>query len=75
LGYNIIMEKLDLKKCDACSEGPPDWRYSCRECKNEFTMPAPKGPSEEKERACPKCHSKNIERIGLVKSEACPPGG
>jgi hypothetical protein len=38
-------------------------------------MLAPKGPSDERSRACPECNSKNIERVDIVKSEACPPGG
>lgn len=69
------MEKPDEEKCAACPMGPPDWVYLCGECGVKFNMPAPKGPSEEKNRACPKCQSKNIERIDLAKSEACPPGG
>jgi len=69
------MAELDINKCSACSLGPPNWRYQCRECKNKFEMPAPSGPADEKSRACPICRGKNIERVSLVKSEACPPGG
>ncbi|MDD5339539.1 MAG: hypothetical protein PHG35_09110 [Dehalococcoidales bacterium] len=69
------MGKPGPKKCAACKLGPPDWRYTCQECKNEFIMPAPMGPSEEEARVCPKCKSKNIKRTDIVKSEACPPGG
>ena len=67
--------KPGVKKCKACSFGPPDWQYRCRQCRNVFVMPAPKGPSDEKNRKCPKCGSADIERTDLVKSEACPPGG
>jgi hypothetical protein len=38
-------------------------------------MPVPKGPSDEKRRVCPECKSADIERTGVVKAEACPPGG
>jgi DNA-directed RNA polymerase subunit RPC12/RpoP len=69
------MAKLDAKKCAACPLGPPDWVYKCGGCGAKFNLPAPKGPAEEKSRACPKCASKNIKRIDTVKSEACPPGG
>ncbi|MFA5307944.1 MAG: hypothetical protein WC370_00475 [Dehalococcoidales bacterium] len=69
------MAELNEKKCAACSLGPPDWVYKCEECGNEFTLPAPKGPAEEKSRVCPECHGKNIKRTDLVKSESCPPGG
>jgi DNA-directed RNA polymerase subunit RPC12/RpoP len=69
------MEKLNEEKCLACKLGPPDWIYSCGECGAKFNVPVPKGPSEEKEHACPKCRSKKIKRIDMVKSEACAPGG
>jgi len=38
-------------------------------------MPAPKGPAEEKRRACPGCGSKDIAVTNLGEGEACPPGG
>ncbi len=63
------------KECLACSLGPPEWHYICQACKNEFTMPVPKGPSEEKSRVCPRCKSADIRRIKSEKTEACPPGG
>ncbi|OGO01245.1 MAG: hypothetical protein A2Y90_03685 [Chloroflexi bacterium RBG_13_52_12] len=69
------MPKVNAEKCSACELGPPDWRYICRRCKAEFSIPAPKGPADEKGRVCPKCKSADIERIKTVKSEACPPGG
>lgn len=69
------MAQLNEGNCLACPLGPPDWHYVCRRCKAEFTMPVPRGPSEEKNRACPKCKSADIERIKTAKSEACPPGG
>ena len=71
------MAKKQENKCLACpiTSGPPDWHYVCLACKTEFTLPVPKGPSDEKGRACPRCKSVNIERIKTVKSEACPPGG
>jgi DNA-directed RNA polymerase subunit RPC12/RpoP len=69
------MKKLNAKKCAACPLGPPDWQYICRRCKAKFTMPVPKGPSDEKGRVCPKCKSADIKRVDIVKSEACPPGG
>ena len=61
--------------CMACPLGPPDWHYRCGSCGNEFAMPVPKGPGEEKKRVCPKCQSREIKRLYTVKSEACPPGG
>ncbi|MBN1692191.1 MAG: hypothetical protein JW845_01380 [Dehalococcoidales bacterium] len=68
--------KLDETTIGAsCPLGPPDWRYRCKQCKHVFLMPAPKGPSEEKNRKCTKCGSAEIERIDLVTSEVCPPGG
>jgi DNA-directed RNA polymerase subunit RPC12/RpoP len=69
------MAEDNLEKCAACPLGPPAWRYKCGACGNEFEMPAPKGPSEEKGRVCPECKSPNIVRVDIVKSEACPPGG
>ena len=69
------MTKPNEENYAACSFGPPDWRYKCRQCKNVFTMPVPKGPSEEKSRTCPKCGSADIRRTDIVKSEVCPPGG
>jgi putative FmdB family regulatory protein len=68
-------KKSRREPCLACPLGPPDWHYKCRNCGNEFDMPVPKGPSEEKGRTCPKCRSKDIKRIFTVKSEVCPPGG
>jgi DNA-directed RNA polymerase subunit RPC12/RpoP len=69
------MTKPEKTLCSSCPLGPPDWLYLCGQCQAKFSMPAPKGPSEEKSRACPKCQSKNIKLIDTVKSEACPPGG
>jgi len=69
------MAELNIEKCAACPLGPPDWRYKCNTCATKFEMPAPSGPSDEKSRGCPACKSHNIERVSLVKSEACPPGG
>ena len=69
------MKKPDVEKCNACSYGPPDWQYKCLDCNKKFKMPAPKGPSDEKNRGCPDCKSHNIKRINVIKSEACPPGG
>jgi DNA-directed RNA polymerase subunit RPC12/RpoP len=68
-------QKADVKSCPACPYGPPAWQYECQECGHKFQMPAPKGPTEAKSRACPECKSKNIKRLDIVKSEACPPGG
>jgi DNA-directed RNA polymerase subunit RPC12/RpoP len=65
----------DVNTCSACPLGPPAWHYKCRECEQEFEVPAPKGPSEERGHVCPRCKGKNIERVKTVKSEACPPGG
>jgi DNA-directed RNA polymerase subunit RPC12/RpoP len=67
--------KINPEKCAACPLGPPPWRYRCGACSAVFAMPAPRGPAEEKERACSACGSKNIQRIDIVKNEACPPGG
>jgi DNA-directed RNA polymerase subunit RPC12/RpoP len=70
------MERPDIETCAACKLGPPDWDYTCRNCLRDFTMPAAKGPSEEKRRACPVCRSRNIERMNIAPSEAnCAPGG
>ncbi|OGN99097.1 MAG: hypothetical protein A2Y89_00430 [Chloroflexi bacterium RBG_13_51_18] len=69
------MENLNDKKCTACSFWPPDWRYKCQKCRAVFTMPAPRGPADEKNRKCPECGGAEIQRTDLVKSEACPPGG
>jgi rubredoxin len=68
-------EKKSEEKRASCPIGPPDWRYKCRKCHHVFILPAAKGPSEEKNRTCPKCGATDIERTDLVKSEACPPGG
>jgi DNA-directed RNA polymerase subunit RPC12/RpoP len=68
-------KKPGITTCAVCQFGPPAWQYKCPECGHKFQMPAPKGPSEEKKRTCPKCHSQNIKRVNIVKSEACPPGG
>jgi len=69
------MGKAKEEKRLACPLGPPDWVYKCGECGAKFTMPSPKGPSEERGRACPKCNSKNIKITNTVKAKACPPGG
>jgi DNA-directed RNA polymerase subunit RPC12/RpoP len=61
--------------CPVRAAGPPPWRYRCRACGAEFEMPAPKGPSEEKSRACPRCSSRDIEKQAVTRTEACPPGG
>ena len=77
--YNIGMEtgthKPEAAECAACPYGPPAWQYECNACGHKFEMPAPKGPTEEKSRTCPECKSKDIKRLGIVMSEACPPGG
>jgi hypothetical protein len=38
-------------------------------------MPSPRGPAEEQQYACPKCHSHNLKRPEVVKTEFCVPGG
>jgi putative FmdB family regulatory protein len=74
--YNRYMAKVSTDKPIACAYGPPAWRYRCQKCGHKFEMAAPKGPSEERKRACPKCQSKDIKRLDtVIKSEACPPGG
>ena len=65
----------DDTQCTKCSFGPPAWNYMCDNCKCEFEMPAPKGPTEERKRACPECGSMNIKVTSIHKSEACAPGG
>ncbi|MBN1176463.1 MAG: hypothetical protein JXA51_02150 [Dehalococcoidales bacterium] len=65
----------DASEGIACPYGPPAWQYECNACGHKFEMPAPKGPTEEKNRTCPGCGSKDIKRLDIVKSEACPPGG
>ncbi len=69
------MVKINPEEYTACPIGPPPWHYKCNNCGHEFEMPVPSGPSEEKARTCPSCHSPSIERIKTVKWEACPPGG
>jgi putative FmdB family regulatory protein len=69
------MPETNFKKDAACPIGPPTWRYKCQACGSRFEMPAARGPSEEKERTCPRCKSRDILRVGIVKSKACPPGG
>jgi len=71
----INTPKPDGTSCFACPYGPPAWQYKCHECGHKFEMPAPKGPTDAKSRTCPECKSKDIERVNIVKSEACPPGG
>lgn len=68
------MSEPDIRACAVCKLGPPDWEYTCGDCGNGFTMPAAKGPSEEKRRTCPVCGSPNIA-YHISKSEACAPGG
>jgi DNA-directed RNA polymerase subunit RPC12/RpoP len=70
-----MTQKTDANKYAACSYGPPDWQYQCLDCGKTFEIPAPKGPSDEKNRSCPGCKSRNIKRVDIIKSEACPPGG
>ena len=69
------MKKPDVENLADRSNGPPDWQYECLDCGKKFEMPAPRGPSEEKNRSCPECSGKNIKRVGIAKSEVCPPGG
>ncbi len=69
------MERPDTEERAACRLGPPDWDYTCHNCLRDFTMPAAKGPTEEKRRTCPVCGSGNIERLNIARSEACAPGG
>ena len=69
------MKRPDIETCRSCKLGPPDWEYTCKNCLRDFTLPAAKGPSDEKGRTCPACGSTNIERLNIVPSEACPPGG
>ena len=69
------MAKVNPDKYAACAYGPPAFRYKCQKCGHKFEMSAPKGPSEERNRVCPKCQSKDIKRLNTVESEACPPGG
>jgi len=45
------------------------WELTCRQCDSKFELPVPRGPREEKELKCPRCGSKQIERI-----EALAPG-
>ena len=69
------MERPDVETC-AVRPGPPDWEYTCRNCLRDFTMPAAKGPTEEKRRTCPVCGSGSIERLNIAPTEAnCSPGG
>jgi rRNA maturation endonuclease Nob1 len=69
------MKRPDIETCAACKLGPPDWEYTCHNCLRDFTMPAARGPTEEKGRTCPACGSRNIERLNIAPSEACAPGG
>jgi len=69
------MAEANTEEHLSCPIGPPVWQYRCRDCGHEFTMPVPKGPTEEKGRTCPECGSGNIEVVNVKASEACPPGG
>jgi DNA-directed RNA polymerase subunit RPC12/RpoP len=69
------VERLNVSSCSTGLISPPAWQYKCHECGYEFQMPVPRGPTEERSRTCPKCHSRNIERLYTYESEACPPGG
>ena len=51
------------------------WDYLCHQCEFRFEMPVPRGPTEEKERECPRCGSRDIERLNVFDYTACPPGG
>ena len=69
------MERTEPETSIARQPGPPDWDYTCHNCLRDFTLPAAKGPTEEKGRTCPACGSRNIEPLNITTSEACLPGG
>lgn len=68
------MSEPDILACSICKLGPPDWAYTCADCGAKFTMPAAKGPTEEKRRVCPECGGRNITHK-VTTPEACAPGG
>jgi putative FmdB family regulatory protein len=41
----------------------PIYDFRCRECKKEFTLVLRLAEYEKRERACPHCQSKEVERV------------
>jgi rRNA maturation endonuclease Nob1 len=50
------------------------WDLTCRQCKVNFEVEAPFGPTQEREMKCPFCGSKEIGRRELL-NEAAPQCG
>ena len=50
-------------------DSPSQWQYECKDCKANFEMPVPSGPTEERNRKCPTCGSGNIERLTALAIE------
>ena len=63
------VENLSIRSCES---GPPPWEYVCHQCEALFELPAPRGPTEEKEARCLECGSKDIERLNVYNWEAQP---
>jgi DNA-directed RNA polymerase subunit RPC12/RpoP len=51
------------------------WELTCHQCKSKFEVPAPFGPREERELNCPRCGSKDIERMEALATDAPQCGG
>ena len=74
---------MDIERLDSCScpiNLPAEvkmlkWEYLCHQCEAQFELPVPRGPKEEKERDCPRCGSRDIERLNVFDLSVCPPGG
>jgi len=46
------------------------WDLTCRQCKSNFEVPVPFGPTEEKELECPHCGSRDVGRIDASNQDA-----
>jgi len=51
------------------------WELTCLQCKANFEVEAPFGPTEERELKCPHCGSKDIRRIEALNQDAPQCGG
>lgn len=51
------------------------WQMICNECKFNFEVQVPKGPTEEKLLKCPRCGSKHIQRNEPSSTVAAQCGG
>jgi rRNA maturation endonuclease Nob1 len=51
------------------------WEVKCRQCLSKFEVPVPKGPRDEKELKCPRCGSKELERLDVFNFSSPHCGG